>query len=156
MTPFAEVNGAKVVSFEDAVTLAQAEAIEPETDLGDRKFNPDGSYARSKAKIVSVNPYNYYANRYKVVKSKGELWLVTDYRSIQYKREGKPVGFSSVPCYVLTRNDGKLVLDRVANVPAAEFDANFNGELNLQAAAEAKKAIAESSQNVTTGDEMPI
>lgn len=155
MIPFAEVNGAKVVSFEDAVTLAQAEAIEPEADLGDRKFNPDGTYARSKAKVVSVNPENLFANRYKVVKSKNELHIVTDYRSIQYKRMGQPVGFSTVPCYVLVRDNGELKLDRVTTISNIDFDSGFNNELKPSAAAEAFRVIRESVQTVT-GDDMPI
>lgn len=153
MTPFAEVNGARVVSFEDAVTLAQAEAIEPEADLGDRKFNPDGSYARSKSKIVSVNPENYFANRYKVVKK--ELFVVTDYRSIQYKRQGQPVGFSTVPVYVLVRDGEELKLDRITTISGMEFDAGYNSELNLSAAAEVFKVIRESAPN-NSGDELPI
>lgn len=156
MTPFAEVNGAKVVTFEDSVTLASAEAIEPAADLGDRKFNPDGSYARSKTRFAAINPDNYFANRYKVVKSKGELWVVTDYRSIQYKREGRPVGFASVPCYVLMRVDGKLTLDRLTTISAADFDAGYNNELNHAAAAEVWKAIYDHAEKVTSGDEMPI
>lgn len=155
MRPFAEVNGAKVVSFEDAVTLAQAEAIEAEPDLGDRKFNPDGTYARSKAKVVSVNPDNLFANRYKVVKSKNELHIVTDYRSIQYKRQGQPVGFSTVPCYVVIREDGNLKLDRVMTISGADFDAGFNNELKPSAAAEVFKVIRE-SMPAHTGDELPI
>lgn len=155
VTPFAEVNGAKVVSFEDAVTLAQAEAIEPEVDLGDRKFNPDGTYARSKVKVVAINPDNFYANRYKLVKSKNELHVVTDYRSIQYKRLGQPCGFSTVPCYVIVRENGELKLDRLTTISAADFDAGFNAELNNAAAAEVFRAINASKKGVT-GDELPI
>lgn len=147
------MNGARVVSFEDAVTLAQAEAIEPEADLGDRKFNPDGTYARSKAKIVSVNPDNYFANRYKVAKK--EMFVVTDYRSIQYKRMGKPVGFSTVPCFVIVREDGNLKLDRITTITGIEFDAGFNSELNNAAAAEVFKVIRESLPP-TSGDDLPI
>lgn len=155
VTPFAETEGKRIVSFEDMVTLAQAEAIEATPDLGDRKFNPDGTYAASKVRFAAINPENYYANRYKVVKSKGELHIVTDYRSIQYKRLGQPCGFSTVPCYVLVREDGNLKLDRLTTISNAEFDAGFNNELNPSAAAEAFRVIYE-SRSAVTGDDMPI
>lgn len=157
MTPIAEVNGAKVVSFEDSVTLSTAEAISPTPDIGDRKFNDDGTRARTRALSTAINPDNYFANRYKLVKTKGELHLVIDYRSIQYKREGKPCGMATVPCYVFIRDEKKqLKLDRLTTITNTEFDSSFNSELSHKACAELKNIIGTSLDVVSGGDDMPI
>ena len=54
ITPIIEKDGTKIVSYEDAIILAEAEILEGESGLGTVTLNADGSIVRSKVTINVV------------------------------------------------------------------------------------------------------
>jgi len=151
--PIAVKNGATIVSFADAMTLANADMVEGKSDLGMRAYNPDGTIARSKARFVAINVDSYFANRYKV-KSK-KMYVVTDYRAIKEQNTGKCY-IKNVPCYVFYRDEnGKLAIEKVMTVSDSEFISEFTNTLNNKTMAELLPLIAQFGTEVTSS-ELPI
>lgn len=156
-------DGAKVVSYEDAVLLAQAEYVEG-VDLGDRELNPDGTIAKSRVRVIAVNPEKRTANRYRVKGKQGGgkvMQVVVDSRAIDEQKTGR-VYLAQIPCYELEREktedgDGELTLRQMTYVTREEFVSSFTGSLSVDAMYEVNTAIAKGTTEQEIGvDEMPI
>ena len=122
--PIAEKDGMKVVSFDDAVLLAQAEIIENEPDVGIRHLNPDGTLARSKVTIAAVNEDSMYDNRFRRMGQKKMIQIVVDKRAIRDQATGK-IYTARVPAYQIVRENGRLKEDRILTVSDDEFIGEF-------------------------------
>ena len=162
--PYAEVNGVKVVSFEDAATLANAEGYEPTPDTGLRTMNPDGSLARSRKLTSAINKDTYFDNRYKLKGKIGsrEMWVVDafeplGYRAIKEQATGQ-VFMKNIPCHVFVRDDEtkELRIDRVEMVSDSEFVSDFTNKLSIENMVEIRKLIAEYGSDLTATETMPI
>lgn len=161
--PIAEVNGVKVVSFEDAAVLANAEGYEPTPDTGLRTFNPDGTLARTRKLTSAINPDVYFDNRYKLKGKLGkEMWIVSaftpsGYRAITEQARGQ-IFLKNIPCHVLVRDETtkELKVDRVENVSDAEFVSDFTNKLSNELMARVQKVISEFGAELTAHKTMPI
>lgn len=128
--PIAELNGVKVVTFEEQRDLAQLDALQ-KPDLGILHFNPDGSVAATPTRFAAVNLEHYYINRYKKVKN--ELYVVTDYRAIKEQADGR-VYLKQIPAFVIGRDsNGNLQLSKMVTVSDTEFVSDFTHTLNNNA-----------------------
>lgn len=160
--PLSEVDGTKVVSYEDASILQQQAMIKDklgeDVDLGDVEVNPDGTIARSRASVIAINEDKRLANRYRVIGKKGGgklLQVVTDYRAVKEHGTGK-VYLARIPAYEFERDEnGKLVMLRQTTVEAGDFISKFAESLNNEAMYEVLKAITDNEENATKS-EMPI
>lgn len=132
--PVAELNGKKVMSYEDLRDLTTAEINDPTVQIGVLDFNPDGTPRATPTRNVAVNLDHFYINRFKTVDK--EIYLVRDYRAITEQSTGR-VYLKRVPCYVIKRDaKGKLVLDRMVTVSDDEFIAEFTHILDHKSMAE--------------------
>ena len=155
--PFAEIDGHKYVSFEDAAVLNSLDAEEP-SGTGIQTRNPDGSIASTGKTTHAINPDYFFANRYMV---KGKKMHVvsghepTGYRCIKEQASGH-IFVKTVPVYVFSRNEDKqLVLDKVTTVSDTEFVSDFTKTLGNEAMAELLPMITASGSKLTA-DAMPI
>lgn len=162
--PYAEKNGTKIVNFEDAASLTNAEMIEATPDTGNVTLNPDGSIARSKVLVAAINPDSYFDNRYKLKGKMGEreMWIVSafepfGYRAIKEQASGK-VHAAIIPCHVVVRDkeSGQLKVTKVETVSDSEFVSDFTNKLSNERMAEIQKIISEYGSDLTATDEMPI
>lgn len=131
--PLMTKNGIKVVSFEDAKLLSEAERIEGVPDTGIRAMNPDGSMARSRVTVAGVNKDVLYENRYRLIKEgegkdeKAKIQIVVDKRAIKDQSTGK-IYTARVPAYQIIRERGKLKVEKVLTVSDIEFIGDFNSK----------------------------
>lgn len=148
--PVAEINGIKVVSFEQQRDLALLDYREGrENDLGTIQMNPDGTVARTPVKFAAVNLDLFYINRAKRVKDK--LYVVTDSRAIREQSTGS-VYLKQIPTFVIKRGENKeLVLEKVVTVTDAEFVSEFTYILNQSAMAQILPLLT-TGIGITTGD----
>lgn len=153
--PLAEKNGQKIVSFEDASVLANAEGFDPTPDTGTRTYNADGTLARIRKRTSAINVDSYFENRYKT-NSKKEMMVVTDFRAIREQHLGR-VYSKVIPCYVFTRDKetGELRLDRTTTISDTEFISGYTKKLSIDAMKEVLPLI-DNAPTVASGDEMPI
>lgn len=159
VNPLAEVNGIKVVSFEEAQTLNQANLMRKEmgeeTETGDRTFNPDGTIARSKTTVAAVNYDSMFLNRYRMVKRRGEnnvLEVVVDYRAIREQERGH-IYVQRIQSFIIKRNDaGELELEQITTVSDREFISEFTHQLNAKAMAEIYPIITKGGGEISTDD----
>lgn len=157
--PLAEVNGIKVVSFDEAQTLNQSNLMRKEmgeeTETGDRTFNPDGTIARSKTTVAAVNYDSMFANRYRMVKRRGDsnaLEIVVDYRAIKEQERGR-IYVQRIQSFIITRNkDGELELEQITTVSDRDFISEFTHKLNAKAMAEIYPLITRSGGEISTDD----
>lgn len=153
--PFAEKDGQKWVSFEDAAILNSYNADEPNTGMQTR--NPDGSLASTGKTVHAVNPDYFFMNRYKVKGKK--MYIVsghtTDgYRCIKEQASGR-VFLKMIPAYVIIRDsDGKLALESQTMISDTEFIADFTKKLDNKSMAEILPLITVGSD--MSADTMPI
>ena len=154
--PYAEKDGKKFVSFEDAATLNSINAQEPNTGMQTR--NADGSLASTGKMVHAVNPDYFFANRYKV---KGKKLIVvsghtTDgYRCIKEQASGR-IFIKNVPAFVIVRDaDGNLALEKQTMVSDTEFISEFTNKLDNKSMAEILPLITSNGSEVTA-DSMPI
>ncbi len=154
--PLAEKNGQKIVSFEDASILANADGFDPTPDTGTRTYNADGTLARTRQRTSAINVDSYFENRYKYVQSKKELMVVTDFRAIREQHLGR-VYSKVIPCYVFTRDKdtGKLLLEKTTTISDTEFISGYTKKLSIDAMKEILPLI-DNAPTVASGDEMPI
>lgn len=154
--PFAEKDGEKYVSFEDAAVLNSVNAEEPKTGMQTR--NPDGSIARTGKTVHAINPEYFFANRFKLKGKK--LHVVSGhepngFRCIQEQASGH-VFLKTIPVYIIARDsDGKLVLEKVTTVSDSEFISDFTSKLDYESMAQILPLITENG-NTITADSMPI
>lgn len=159
VTPLVEVNGIKVVSFDEAQTLNQAEIMAKErgesVDTGDRTFNPDGTIARSRTKVAAVNYDSIFTNRYRLVKRRGDnnvLEVVVDYRAIKEQEKGQ-IYVQRVPAYVIKRNEaGDLEVEQITTVSDKEFISEFTHKLNVDAMKEILPLITDGGKEISTDE----
>lgn len=137
--PIAEIDGVKLVSFEDYRDTAVAEKINGNGDVGVRTMNPDGTVASSFHRYAAVNPEHWFCNRYK--KDGKRLKVVTDYRAIKEQDSGR-VYSARLIAYVIERIEGNLVCTGTDYISDEEFVKSFTHKLDLEGAADVKKAIA--------------
>lgn len=137
--PIAEVDGVQIVSFEDYRDTAVAEKVMGNGDTGVRTMNPDGTVASSYHKYAAVNPELWFINRYK--KDGKRLKVVTDYRAIKEQDSGR-VYTSRVIAYVIERLEGTLTCTGTEYITDEEFVKNFTHKLDIEGAADVKKAIS--------------
>lgn len=162
ITPLAEKDGHKYVTFEDAAVLNSLNAEEPR-GTGLQTRNPDGSLASTGKTVHAINPNYFFLNRYKVKGKK--LHVVsghepTGYRCIREQSSGRTF-VKNIPCYVFAREKtetdekGDLVLEKVITVSESEFIAEFTNTLNNKSMAELLPLITEHGNDMTA-DAMPI
>ena len=155
--PYAEKDGQKWVSFEDASVLNSLDAEEP-GGTGLQTRNADGSLASTGKTVHAVNPDYFFLNRYKVKGKK--LHVVsghepTGYRCIREQKKGR-LFVKNLPCYVFARNeDRELVLEKIITISDSEFIADFTNTLDHKSMAELLPLITEHG-NEMTADSMPI
>lgn len=154
--PYAEKDGQKYVSFEDAATLNSYNADEPNTGLQTR--NRDGSLASTGKTVHAVNPDYFFANRYKVKGKK--LHVVSGHEPVGYrciKEQNKGRCFiKNIPVYIISRNaDGILEVDKVTTISDTEFISDFTNTLDHKSMAEILPLITKYGSDVTA-DTMPI
>lgn len=161
VTPIAEKDGRKIVTFEDAAALANMEGVEPTPSTGQRTFNPDGSIARTNRRTAAINPANYFANRYKTTAKR--MKVVVDWRAIQEQSTGE-IYIRNIPAYVFTRektedtpegSKGELVLIGVETISDSEFISDYTNTLNAEAMMQIAPLIADFGSDITASD-MPI
>ena len=155
--PYAERDGQKFVSFEDASVLNSLNAEEPH-GTGMQMRNADGSIASTGKTVHAVNPDYFFANRYMV---KGKKMHVvsghepTGYRCIKEQSSGH-VFVKSIPVYVIARDEDKnLVLERVTTISDSEFISDFTKTLDHESMAKILPLITEHGNDMTA-DSMPI
>lgn len=155
--PFAEKDGQKWVSFDDASALNSFNAQEPKTGMQTR--NQDGSLASTGKTVHAVNPDYFFANRY-MLKGK-KLYIVsghtTDgYRCIKEQASGK-VFLKTIPAYIVSRDaDTKeLVLEGQTVVSDVEFISKFTAKLDNKSMAEILPLLTANGKDMTA-DAMPI
>lgn len=143
----------KVVSFREQTKEAAKDLMKGDVDLGIRKFNPDGTCARSRYKYSSINPNVYYDNRYKV--SGKTLYVVTDTRAIDDQKSGR-IYLKNIPAYKIKRDakTNKLTLDERVLISDEEFIADFTHRLNNESMLEIHELIK--NTNVSFGDNITI
>lgn len=137
--PIAEINGTKIVSFEDYRDAAVAAKINGVKDVGVRTLNPDGTVAASYHEYAAVNLDSWYANRY-MLNSKKQLKVVTDYRAIKEQQTGR-VYTSRLIAYNVERVDGNLVCSGADYITDVEFVKNYTHQLDTEGASAVIKAI---------------
>lgn len=131
--PVAEINGKKVMSYEDLRDISTAQ-INEGGKINIVEFNPDGTPKNSMTENVATNLDHFYINRFKTVDK--EMFVVRDYRAISEQSTGR-VYAKRIPCYVVKRNEkGKLYLDRMVTVSDDEFIAEFTHILDHKSMAE--------------------
>ena len=151
--PIAEKDGKKIVTFEDAVALADMEGVEPTPKTGMRTYNPDGSLARIRTRAAAINPENYFANR--VMKLKTKFKVVIDWRAIREQASGQ-IYIRNIPAYVFARNEkGELFIERIETISDTEFISGYTEELNYDAMKQIAPLIANYGTDVTAID-LPI
>ena len=151
--PIAEKDGVKVVTFEDAVALNDADMLEPKEGIKTRAYNPDGTLARTNRTTTAMNVDLYFINRYKLKAKK--LHVVTDYRAIKEQASGNCY-LKQIPCYIFGRDDANnLVLEKVTTVGDTEFISDYINTLEPGAMAQLLPLIASHGTNQTTS-ELPI
>ena len=155
--PYAEKDGQKFVSFEDASVLNSLNAEEPH-GTGMQMRNADGSIASTGKTVHAVNPDYFFANRYMV---KGKKMHVvsghepTGYRCIKEQSSGH-IFVKSIPVYVIARDEDKnLVLERVTTISDSEFISDFTKTLDHESMAKILPLITEHGNDMTA-DSMPI
>lgn len=131
--PVAEINGKKIMSYEDLRDISTAE-INEGGKINIVEFNPDGTPRNSMTRNVATNLEHFYINRFKTVDK--EMFIVRDYRAITEQSTGR-VYAKRIPCYVVKRNEkGKLYLDRMVTVSDDEFIAEFTHILDHKSMSE--------------------
>lgn len=151
--PIAEKDGKKIVTFEDAVALANMEGIEPTPKTGMRNYNPDGSLAGIRTRAAAINPANYFANRYYMTAKR--LKVVVDWRAIHEQASGQ-IYLSNIPAYVFMRDEkGVLFIEKIETISDAEFVAKYTDSLNEDAMKQIAPLIADYGSDVTATD-LPI
>ena len=154
--PFAEKDGQKYVSFEDASVLNSINAQEPKTGMQTR--NKDGSLASTGKTVHAMNPDYFYANRYMLEGKK--LYIVsghtTDgYRCIKEQASGR-VFLKTIPAYIVSRDEKtkELVLEGQTVISDVEFISKFTAKLDNKSFAEILPLLVEG--NDMSADSMPI
>lgn len=158
--PIREESGTKIVSWDDYMDLAQTDLTKG-YELGSRTMNPDGSFARTRAKYAAENIDNLYLNRYRV--KNGKLWVVTAYpadtdswRAIREQQTGR-IFTTRVIAYVFVRpKDGDLLIDRKATVSAEEFIAEFNESLTNEVMMQIAPLIDSYKEESVATNSIPI
>lgn len=151
--PIGEKDGVKVVTFEDAVALNDADMLEPKQGVRTRAYNPDGTLARTSRMTTAMNVESYFINRFKLKAKK--LNVVVDYRAIKEQATGACY-LKQIPCYVFGRDEANnLVLEKVTTVGDTEFISDYINTLEPGAMAQLLPLIAAHGTNQTTS-ELPI
>lgn len=155
--PYAEKDGQKFCSFEDASVLNSLNAEEPH-GTGMQMRNADGSIASTGKTVHAVNPDYFFANRYMV---KGKKMHVvsghepTGYRCIKEQSSGH-IFVKSIPVYVIARDEDKnLVLEKVTTISDSEFISDFTKTLDHESMAKILPLITQHGDGITA-DSMPI
>lgn len=144
-------NGEKYVSFEDYVNCTVADQVEGR-NLVPFETNPDGTPAGTATKYVAVSFEQLFLNRYTVRDEK--LYVVTDFWCINEMDTGR-IPLKTIPCYVIGRDEGKLVYEKTTTISDTEFLSDFTGELDYKAMAMVLPLISRQGQKATK-DELPI
>lgn len=151
--PIAEKDGRKIVTFEDAATLANKEGIEPTPKTGQRTFNPDGTIARTRKSVSAINPHNYFMNRMKIMSKKFKV--VVDYRAIVEQASGS-VYIKNIPAFVFAKDtNGELYIEKVETISDTEFISDYTNMLSEDAMKKIAPLIADFGSDVTASD-IPI
>lgn len=138
VTPIAEKNGRKIVTFEDQRNLALASNIGDE-QIGGLEWNQDGSLARTKGSTAAVNLDYLYANRYKKVKNK--YYVVTDFRVISGLEENR-IPYKQITAYVIGGDSGKVVCEKIVTISDEEFVRDFTHKLDYESMMKVLEAIS--------------
>ncbi len=147
--PIAEMGGRQIMSFDDQMSLATKENMESMTnkamgkkggDLGGIKWNPDGTLARTKGNVASVNMDSFYNNRFRKLKNK--YYVVTDKLAIAGLRDNK-VPYPHIEAYVIGENDGKIVCEKKVTISDKEFVADYTHRLDHASMKMVLNAISE-------------
>ena len=138
--------GTEVLTFQDVQKVNRAELVADEPqDLGERKINPDGTYACSNTSRVAIDPDTFYENRYKRVveqveepaKKEGDkpklvdrvkYYIVIDYRAIQEQRSGT-IYTNNVLAFVVEKEKKGLMITGQEHISEREFVNDFTGRL---------------------------
>lgn len=150
--PIAERNGMKIVTYDEITSVAIAEQIESQIDMGDRTMNPDGSVAKTRTKFAAVNPDNLFINRFRVLHTDDgdKMEIVVDYRAIKEQDRGR-IYVQRVPSYIIARNGkGKLFVEKMTTVSDVEFVGEFTHKLNNNAMKEILPLLATHGANIST------
>lgn len=130
-----EINGTKVMSYDDTVTAFMRDFNDGRVDITNRKINPDGSLARTNSPYSGVNVDMYYDNRYYVFNEDGidKMGVVTDTRAIDEQKTGR-VYSKLITVYVVKRDKSKkLVLEGMTTVSDIDFIKNYTNRLSNSA-----------------------
>lgn len=141
VTVIAEIDGVKLVSFEDYRDVAVAGKVMGNKDIGIRTLNPDGTVASSYHEYAAVNLDSWYANRY-ILTSKKVLKVVTDYRAIKEQATGR-VYTSRLIAYNIERIDGVLTCTGADYISDVNFIKEYTHQLDTDGAREVLAAINE-------------
>lgn len=162
--PISEVNGRKVLSYDDYAIMASQRNIEEMNgemvDTQDRTINPDGTVGASKAPFVATNESKIFDNRYRTKGKIGdrELQVVIDERVMNDLQNGRELcPKKQVPCYCIRRNDeGQPYLAKMIMVSDVEFMADFTSRLDTTLAKELWPLFESAGADIPTTDTMPI
>lgn len=152
ITPIADVNGMKLVTYDEIASISMAEQMESTIDMGDRTVNPDGTIARSRVKFAAINPENLYINRFRVIHTDegDKMEVVVDYRAIREQDKGQ-IYVQRVPSYIIARNSkGKLFVEKMTSVKDTEFVSDFTRKLNIESMKEILPLIAREGKDIST------
>lgn len=133
--PITIENGVPYVSFEDAEILKEAAKIENKPDIGQVKFNADGSVARSRTDFAVVNVEMLYQNRFRYIEDENgkpiAMQVVTDPLAIDNQVSGR-VYASRITAYEIVRDGKELALKKITTVSDDEFIEEFKKTLTVR------------------------
>ena len=166
--PMAVKNGKKIVTFEEAITLADAEGYEPTPNTSLREYDGNGNLKGIRTRVAAINPDSYFANRYKVSGKVGhqKMSVVVDWRAIHEQNSGRCY-LKHITAYVFARTEkykdeatgevmgGELYIEKVDTVSDTEFISDYTNTLDNQTMAKLIPLIDAFGTDVTTS-ELPI
>ena len=153
--PLTNVNGTKVLSFEEQRDLAQT-VIEKKGAVKAREYNLDGTIRRSKVISAAINVGAFFDNRYRVNKKRLEVVTAHTHEgwwAISEQASGR-VPFKTLTAYAFERKDGKLEHTEVVKVSDEEFISDFTHKLSQEAMSEILPLLM--SEPETSEDKLPI
>lgn len=129
--PIAELNGVKIVSFEDQVAMANADHVN-NVGLDLPELNPDGSIAASPVKWAAVNEEIWTSNAYRVVDDEYQVVCgLKDYLTIKGMKDGR-MPYPQVQADVFTVEKGKPKYKTTVTVSDTEFLETFTNKFTRE------------------------
>lgn len=135
--PLTNVNGTKVMSFEEQRDLA-VDVLKEKGEVKARKYNPDGTIAKSKVISAAINVGAFFDNKFRVKNKKMQVVTAQTHEgwwAIAEQTSGR-VPFKTLTAYTFERKDGVLTFVEPVKISDEEFITDFTHTLNQEAMTE--------------------